>query len=367
MARIEIVDIAHSYNPMIDHATGYEPIYALKRLNLVLEDGKTYALLGPSGCGKTTLLNIISGLLHPSKGRLIFDGIDVTDKKTAERSIAQVFQFPVTYTTMTVAQNLAFPLVCKKFSADTIKTRVNEVAELLGISDLLAYHTKRLTAAQKQLVSMGRGLVRNNVSAILLDEPMTVMDPQVKSDVRSKLKQINREFGTTMLFVTHDQTEAMTFAEQVIVMNDGEVMQRATPRALFEKPDNLFVGYFIGSPPMNQLRALFHDNYLVCPNTAFTHYDLSCGSDAEIYIGFRPEFVELTLPDAANFCVAKVVKIDNLGTETIITTKLSNGEIVRAKKQNRFSGRVGARVGLSVDADKIYVYCNGKRLTVNGQ
>jgi len=363
MARIEIVDVAHSYDQAgAGRTPDAEPIYALKRLNLVWEDGKTYALLGPSGCGKTTMLNIISGLIRPTTGRLLFDGVDVTDKTTAERNIAQVFQFPVIYTTMTVAQNLAFPLVCKKFPSAEISKRVDGVAALLGLTELMRQPAKRLTADQKQLVSLGRGLVRNDVSAILLDEPLTVIDPQMKFDVRRKLKQINREFGTTMVFVTHDQTEAMTFAEEVVVMKDGEVMQQGSPQELFERPDTLFVGYFIGSPPMNSLRAEFHDGALVRPDTSFRREGITPEPDAEFHIGFRAEFVKLGAPEAGDFCVAEIVRVDYLGVETVIAAQLPDGRTIRAKKAGAFAGRPGDRVGISISDTLIHVYRNGRRL-----
>ena len=180
MAEIVLENLGHSYFP--DPQT--EKDYALKPVNLTWQDGKTYALLGPSGCGKTTMLNIISGLVTPSHGRLLFDGKDVTQTPTTERNIAQVFQFPVIYSTKTVRQNLAFPLECRGVAPDRIKARVAEVATLLDLDYALEMPARQLTADQKQLISLGRGLVREDVSAILLDEPLTVIDPQMKFTLR---------------------------------------------------------------------------------------------------------------------------------------------------------------------------------------
>jgi len=354
MARIELKDVAHSYNGGKD--------YALKPLNMVWEDGRTYALLGPSGCGKTTMLNIISGLLKPSEGRLLFDGEDVTDSKTEGRNIAQVFQFPVIYSTMTVAQNLAFPLVCRGYPVNEIKKRVDSVAALLGLGDLMQSPARRLTADQKQLVSMGRGLVREDVSAILLDEPLTVIDPQMKFELRRKLKQINREFGITMVFVTHDQTEAMTFAEEVVVMKDGEIMQRGAPQDLFERPGNTFVGYFIGSPPMNFLKAEIAEGKLSCPGTKFSEPAKGLERKEGIHIGFRPEFVELVDPESANFATGRIEKIDNLGSETIVTLTLSGNQTVRAKTTERFRMKAGEPVGLSISNSRIQLYSRDQRI-----
>ena len=248
MARIDLEQLAHSYD-----IASAQPAYALSPFTHTWEDGETYALLGPSGCGKTTLLNIMSGIVRPSEGRVRFDGTDVTELPTARRNIAQVFQFPVIYRTMTVFENLAFPLRCRRMPQREIRERVGEVAELLNLSSHLQRSALRLSADAKQLISLGRGLVRNDVAAILLDEPLTVIDPQLKFELRRKLKEVNRRYRLTLIYVTHDQTEAMTLANKVVVMNQGRVVQIGTPQQLFERPEDAFVGYFIGSPSMNML------------------------------------------------------------------------------------------------------------------
>ena len=210
---------------------------------------------GSSGCGKTTLLNIISGLVRPSQGRVLFGDRDVTDAATAERNIAQVFQFPVVYDTMTVRDNLAFPLRNRGMDAAYVKARVNQIAAMIGMEATLDRKAHGLTADAKQKISLGRGMVREDVNAILFDEPLTVIDPHMKWELRTQLKSLHREFGHTMIYVTHDQTEALTFADKVVVMYDGRVVQMGTPQELFETPAHTFVGYFIGSPGMNLLDA----------------------------------------------------------------------------------------------------------------
>ena len=248
MATIELKNIAHTYEP-----TAADPYFALKGLDLTWKDGGTYALLGPSGCGKTTMLNIISGLLRPSQGGVFFDGADFTRLPPPKRNIAQVFQFPVIYTRMSVEENLAFPLICRKVPRKQRVKRVREVADLLNLSHKLKSPARHLAADEKQLISLGRGLVRNDVSALLMDEPLTVIDPQLKFQIRRKLKQINELYGLTMVYVTHDQTEAMTFADTIVVMTEGEVVQSGTPQELYNRPRTTYVGYFIGSPAMNFL------------------------------------------------------------------------------------------------------------------
>src|SRR5215218_8650120 len=240
MARIDLVDLAHSYGGN-DAAP---ESFALKPVTMTWRQGGAYALLGPSGCGKTTLLNLISGIVTPSRGKILFDGADITQATTRKRNIAQVFQFPVIYDTMTVGENLAFPLKNRGIPAAEIAARVKQIADLLDLTPHLGRKATRLTADAKQKISLGRGLVRSDVAAVLFDEPLTVIDPQLKWLLRRKLKQIHERFQLSLIYVTHDQNEALTFAQQVVVMSEGSVMQLGTPQELFEKPAHTFVGYF---------------------------------------------------------------------------------------------------------------------------
>src|SRR5436305_4015285 len=238
MARIELIDLAHAYRP--NPTTPVD--YALKPMTMTWRHGGAYALLGPSGCGKTTLLNIISGLVTPSRGKVTFDDIDVTRLPTEKRNIAQVFQFPVIYDTMSVRRNLAFPLKNRGVPKSQSDARVAEIAALLDLTPYLTRKATRLTADAKQKISLGRGLVRSDVAAVLFDEPLTVIDPELKWQLRSKLKALHRELDLTMIYVTHDQTEALTFADTVVVMHDGRVVQSGTPAELFDRPEHTFVG-----------------------------------------------------------------------------------------------------------------------------
>ncbi len=256
MAELVLQSISHSY----DVARGAldeprrgrtAPTLALRDVELRWRDGGAYALLGPSGCGKTTLLGILSGLLRPTRGQVLYGGKDVTMLSSRERNIAQVFQFPVVYDTMTVRQNLAFPLRNRGLAAAEIDRRVERIAETLELTAVLPYRATRLTADQKQILALGRGLVRDDVAAILFDEPLTVIDPHRKWLLRRKLKEIHKQFRHTFIYVTHDQTEALTFADEVVVMQHGQVLQRGTPEQLFRRPAHTYVGYFIGSPGMN--------------------------------------------------------------------------------------------------------------------
>ncbi len=289
MARIELRGLAHSYSA---HPKG-DADYALKRMDHVWHDGGAYALLGPSGCGKTTLLNIISGLLIPSEGQVLFDGMDVTRLPPQQRNIAQVFQFPVIYDTMSVFDNLAFPLRNRRVGETEVRARVEEVADMLELTGELGRRARGLTADAKQKISLGRGLVRSDVAAILFDEPLTVIDPQLKWLLRRKLKQIHERFQLSLIYVTHDQNEALTFAQQVVVMSEGSVMQLGTPQELFERPAHTFVGYFIGSPGMNFLpcryeggAAMVDDQRIPLAKSVLDH---APRRGVPLEIGIRPE------------------------------------------------------------------------------
>src|SRR5215468_8968760 len=310
MARIDLVDLAHSYG---GHDAPPES-FALKPVTMTWRQGGAYALLGPSGCGKTTLLNLISGIVTPSRGKILFNGTDITPLSTQKRNIAQVFQFPVIYDTMTVGQNLAFPLKNRGVAKMEIDKRVSDIARLLDLTPDLNRKATRLTADAKQKISLGRGLVRSDVAAVLFDEPLTVIDPELKWQLRSKLKVLHRDLDLTMIYVTHDQTEALTFADTVVVMHEGSVVQTGTPQELFARPDHTFVGYFIGSPGMNVLPAEVQGRQACIAGHALalqrTYANLPAG--ARIEVGIRPEFVRLARP-ATGLLAAKVERIDDLG------------------------------------------------------
>ncbi len=314
MAKIHLNNIAHSYQP---NPNGPDD-YALKSMEHIWEDGKTYALLGPSGCGKTTLLNIISGLLTPSEGHVLFGDDDVTSLPTEERNIAQVFQFPVIYDTMSVRQNLAFPLKNRGESVEAINARVEEIASMLGLTDQLDSRALNLSSDAKQIISLGRGLVRDDVNAILFDEPLTMIDPHKKWLLRSKLKKLHQEFGFTMVYVTHDQTEAMTFADHVVVMKDGEILQVGTPKELFERPRHTFVGHFIGSPGMNFLPVSLEGNKAKFNGqTIKLNHDYSTDISDNIMLGIRPEYIAVTTPDNGGI-IASVTNVEDLGKHKIV-------------------------------------------------
>ncbi|MFL6839445.1 MAG: ABC transporter ATP-binding protein [Bradyrhizobium sp.] len=354
MARIDLVDLAHSYS-----GNNADPeSFALKPVTMTWRQGGAYALLGPSGCGKTTLLNLISGIVTPSRGSITFDGVDITPLSTQKRNIAQVFQFPVIYDTMTVGQNLAFPLKNRGVPKGEINARVKEIADLLDLTPYLNRKATRLTADAKQKISLGRGLVRSDVAAVLFDEPLTVIDPELKWQLRSKLKALHRELDLTMIYVTHDQTEALTFADTVVVMHDGRVVQSGTPAELFDKPAHTFVGYFIGSPGMNIVPAEVRgreariDGHVISLHRS---YDLP--TSARIEVGVRPEFVDIA-PPTPGLLSANIERIDDLGR--IRFARVRVGDVKFAARVPPGFSVPGNTAGLVFDPSHVHVYADSR-------
>lgn len=363
MARIEFRNLGHAYGPNPSAPSDF----ALQPMNMVWEDGGAYALLGPSGCGKSTLLNIISGLLTPSHGQVLFDGQDVTTTPTRGRNIAQVFQFPVLYDTMTVYDNLAFPLRNRKVPEKEVHQRVHEVAEILGMAHTLKQRASGMSADAKQKISLGRGLVRKDVSAILFDEPLTVIDPHLKWQLRRQLKQIHQQLKLTLIYVTHDQVEALTFADEVVVMTNGKIVQKGAPDALFERPDHTFVGYFIGSPGMNfypvrvdaaDERGIHIGNHRI--ETDAAQVAQLKRAQGTLQMGIRPEFIELAPPGTSGALEADIASVQHLGT-----CQLVSGTVAGHPLKGKLAAGVAVQPGrhwLRLARPETIFFCNDERI-----
>ena len=226
--------------------------HVLKDINLSIDDGEFLVLVGPSGCGKSTLLNIVAGLLDLTRGTMMIDDVDVTSLEPKERDIAMVFQSYALYPSMTVERNIDFSLRMRKVPEAERAAKVREVAELLQIEPLLHRKPQALSGGQRQRVAMGRALVRNP-KIFLFDEPLSNLDAKLRVDMRHEIKKLHQRLATTIVYVTHDQVEAMTMATRIAVMKDGEVQQFGTPDDIYQRPSNTFVATFMGSPPMNLL------------------------------------------------------------------------------------------------------------------
>ena len=349
MARVTLDKLRHSYL----EAPAAAEDFAIKEVNLSFDDGGAYALLGPSGCGKSTLLNIISGLVTPTEGRILFGDDDVTGMPPDQRNIAQVFQFPVIYDTMTVYDNLAFPLRNRKMEESRVDVRVRDIAAMLELEDRLQTRASNLTPDNKQKISMGRGLVRDDVNVIMFDEPLTVIDPELKWKLRSKLKELHQRIEATMVYVTHDQTEALTFADQVIVMEEGEVVQMGTPVELFERPRHTFVGHFIGSPGMNILPCELKGGV-----ASLQGHDVALEGDVTVTkghaeIGVRPEFVSLSRRGIP----ATVRKVADVGRRTVIEAMVADVPVNAIIEGD--IPEIGSQVKLAFAPAKTRLYVDG--------
>lgn len=286
------------------------PAATLEHLSLAIASGEAHALLGGSGAGKTTLLNLLSGLLEPTAGALRLDGRDLAPLSPGARGIAQVFQFPVLYDSLSVLDNLTMPLRARGVGARARRAQADVVARQLGYADLGFGALDRVRPAslslyQKQLLAVGKALLTPDLSLLLLDEPLTAVEPSLKWRLRQTLKAVQADRGVTMVYVTHDQTEALTFADRVSVMRDGKILQTAAPSALYDAPEHTWVGHFIGSPGLNLIDAELVGDVLVredwrWPLPAAERCGVPGGWPAgPVQLGFRPEWGRLQLDPQA--------------------------------------------------------------------
>lgn len=328
MVTVRLENITHIY----DIGTKAETL-AVKDVTLIFDHGGFYALLGPSGCGKTTLMKIIAGLLKPTRGKVYFDDRDVTDLTPRQRNVAMVFQFPVAYD-MSVYDNIAFPLRNYGYGEAEIRKRVLEIARLVGIENFLKVNAVKLDPAGRQKVALARALVREP-TVFLFDEPLSNLDPLSRMELRTKIKELQRKIKTTMVYVTHDQAEALTLADKIAVMNEGRLIQFDEPENLFEKPRNTFVGFFIGNPGMNFVECELVETGLNC--TAF-HYPLLSGfvnklreHGNKFILGIRPEYVIVSKSRISDI-IGKCVVRENLGSAIVLHIDLG-GLLIKAKSQ----------------------------------
>ncbi len=315
-------------------------VYALKDVSLVFPEARFTALLGPSGSGKTTMLYIIAGIYKPTTGRVYFNGKDVTDLPPNLRNVGLVFQNYALYPHMTVYDNIAFPLRLRRLPKRKIDEKVMEVARLLKIEHLLDRYPSQLSGGQQQRVALARALVKEP-SVLLLDEPLSNLDALLRLSIRSELKRLQRDLEITTIYVTHDQAEALSMADQVVVINDGVVQQVAPPEQVYWRPRSIFVATFIGSPPTNILKARITsvEEELVCVEVSKSRYCIREHSIASkikrlrtsmLVIGFRPEKAKLVkepLTSTGFHIRAEVYVVETLGRENIVTLLVGNERV----------------------------------------
>ena len=306
---------------VLEHLSKTYPggVVAVDDVSLRIGDGEFIVLVGPSGCGKSTLLRLIAGLEEASQGAISIDGTEVTTLAPRRRDIAMVFQSYALYPHMNVRQNIGYGLKVRRTPKDEAKRRVEEVAKLLGLEKLLDRRPAQLSGGQRQRVAMGRAIVREP-KAFLMDEPLSNLDAKLRVGMRASLAQLHQRLGVTTVYVTHDQTEAMTLGQRVAVINEGQVLQCDTPQRLYDSPENVFVAAFIGTPAMNLVEASIDGDEVV-----FGGFRLRLderrrpeGSPAKVILGIRPEaFAESDTPGASTLEVTPAV-VEELGSEAHI-------------------------------------------------
>ncbi len=292
-------------------------VQAVYDFNLDVKDGELIVLVGPSGCGKSTTLRMVAGLEDITRGKLLMDGKDVTDAPAKDRDIAMVFQNYALYGHMTIYENMAFSMILRKEDPNVIHQKVLAAAEVLGLTEQLNKKPNQLSGGQRQRVAMGRAIVRNP-KVFLFDEPLSNLDAKLRSATRREILLLHKRLNATMLYVTHDQTEALTLADRIVCMSMGHVQQIGTPLELYDSPANLFVASFIGLPPMNFIDAKVEADRLITkhfelPLTAEERVLLKNHIGKEIVLGFRPENASV-----GNDFQLKVASNENLGMNTLV-------------------------------------------------
>ncbi len=367
MARIELDDISKHYP---------DGTVAVHPTRLTIEDGEFFILVGPSGCGKSTLLNIMVGLTAPTAGEVRVDGRAVTGLDPRARNMAMVFQNYALYPHMTVAENIAFPLRMAGLDKREMEPRVAAAAKMLELDDLLGRRPAELSGGQRQRVAMARAMVREPV-AFLLDEPLSNLDARLRVQMRDELARLHRRLGTTMVYVTHDQTEAMTLGQRVAVLREGRVQQVDSPRTLYEAPANLFVAGFMGAPTMNLLPGVVRGGVLVLPMVELP-LPAAAGLLEEgrpVTVGLRPEaFVRVAEDEHVareRVFEARVERVEWLGADGFVHFEVAgSGDHAHhrlvARVAPALAVTVGAPVCLAVDADHLHLFDahSGQRLDV---
>ena len=314
----------------------FNQVRVIDSLDLVIPDGKFTVLVGPSGCGKTTLLRMIAGLGPATSGQVLMDGQDITDLDPGKRDIAMVFQNYAIYPMMTVRDNIDFGLKNRKVPKAERQRRIAEVARMTGLTELLDRRPSTLSGGQRQRIALARAMVKQP-KVFLMDEPLSNLDAKLRNSMRSELIELHKSLGTTFVYVTHDQVEAMAMADMIVLINKGKIMQKGNPRELYNDPDNTFTAQFMGTPPMNVF---------------------SC--DGKIQMGFRPERAELSRTENGKAVYrrkARIITCEMLGSETVY--KVETGDGIMMVKSRECEFEAGEECHLSVP-DEFVLFFDGE-------
>jgi ABC-type sugar transport system ATPase subunit len=363
VGRIELRDISKSFGP----------VTVIRNVNLEINDSELMVFVGPSGCGKSTLLRLIAGLDKPTAGEILIDTKVVNHLPASDRGLAMVFQSYALYPHMSVTQNLAFGLENTKLPKAEIKTRIAEAARMLDIETLMDRRPGQLSGGQRQRVAIGRAIVRSP-TAFLLDEPLSNLDAKLRVVMRSELSALHARLNKTMIYVTHDQIEAMTLADRIVVLRDGRIEQVGTPLQLYNSPANLFVAGFIGAPGMNFItaeivRTSHQQVRLILPGgqeLAFDVAGLGTRPGDRVTLGIRPQNIRLTSKDSQNI-TAEVTLVEALGSETIIHSRTSDGQQFVIVVAGQKDIEKGGEIHLEFESDQLHFFGeNEARLETDG-
>lgn len=344
MASVSVTDLEKEYNG----------VRAIRGINLEINDGDFVVLVGPSGCGKSTLLRMIAGLEDITSGTIAIDGEVVNDLRPRDRNVAMVFQDYALYPHMTVEENIGFALRARKVPESQIASRVQVTTNMLGIGPLLRRYPRQLSGGQRQRVAIGRAIIRD-ARLFLFDEPLSNLDAQLRDDMRAEIKRLHQELKRTMIYVTHDQIEAMTLADKIVLLRDGKIEQHGTPLELFERPKTKFVAGFLGSPKMNFVRGIVVGKAVVLPDG--TKLLLPTGASRDVFIGIRPQHISRAAkaPAKQHFQVPVIIElVQPTGSRTQITFPFG-GQSVVAEFDANGGDAPGKKITIDIDLSRCLV------------
>jgi multiple sugar transport system ATP-binding protein len=342
----------------------FKDVIVFENIDLTIHDGEFFTFLGPSGCGKSTLLNLIAGLEEVSGGKIYFDNQDVTHLPPARRDVAMVFQSYALYPHMSVFENIAFPLKIKKMDKTLIKKEVERVASVLGLQRLLDRKPRELSGGQRQRVALGRAMVREP-RVFLMDEPLSNLDARLRIEMRSELKRLHQKLGTTIVYVTHDQAEAMALSERIAILNNGIVQQCADPLSIYSRPANTFVASFIGTPPMNIIETVVIEKSPPVLSLGKKRYKLARADTLNferVLLGVRPEDIEIK-PFSREGIEGIVEIVEPEGARFLIDL-VFDGILLKAISDKRFNP--GDKVYMEIPDEKIHLFTRdtGERIEI---
>ncbi|MGG5253466.1 ABC transporter ATP-binding protein [Neobacillus sp. SM06] len=348
MKKVELINVSKSYD---------KKTKVIEDISVTIEPGEFFVLVGPSGCGKSTMLRMIAGLEEITGGTLLIGGQQANDLLPSQRNLSMVFQNYALYPHLTVEQNITFGLHTKKISKQEMKKRCDEAAEMLGLTEYLKRKPRQLSGGQRQRVALARAIVTHS-PICLMDEPLSNLDAKLRAKMRSEIRQIQRKLGITMIYVTHDQTEAMTMADRMMILNNGHIQQVGKPLDIYNEPANTFVASFIGSPPMNLADARIQDqSFIFEKNTVkFEQLPTAMAVKQHVTVGIRPEHIQLAASSEEASFVAEIENVEILGTETLLTFSMGDHMQWTAKWNGQWNIAVGDKIPMTIQPEHVFIF-----------